>query len=314
MSQPVSVVVITHNRKQLLERALLSVLSQTWQALELIVVDDGSTDGTREWMESFAVRHQIKYIYNTDGLGGNHVRNIGIRAATGDYIALLDDDDEWLSRKTEKQLGLLESDPDIGVVSCGRIARYADGREENEDPFLLPEGDLHEAIFTDLHFTSSRLMIRRSVLENVGFFDEALRAWQDYELMIRLCQQTRVGIVRENLVRYFISIDDPNRVSNQITVWREAVDYIHRKHAALLEALPPEILHRHRIMVARDGESRASRAGDPQTLHFFLKQEFRLNPTAENLKRLLLNRFRLEKPPIITRLKGRITRSFREKP
>ena len=312
MSQPVSVIVTTRNRKALLERALLSVLSQTLQDPEIIVVDDGSTDGTREWMADFSLSHPVQYIRCTDGLGGNHARNIGIRAASGQYIALLDDDDEWLPLKTEKQFRLLESDPAIGVASCGRIARYADGREEAEDPCLLPEGDLHETIFTDLHFTSSRLMIRRSLLEETGMFDEDLRAWQDYELMIRLCQRTRVGIVRENLVRYYISIDDPNRVSNQVPAWQEAVDHIHRKHAALLEALPPETRRSHRIMVIRDGEARASRAGDPRTLHFYLKQEFRLNPTAENLKRLLLNRFLLEKPPLITRLKGRMIRTFHQ--
>ena len=310
MAQPVSVIVITRNRKALLERALLSVLSQTCQDQELIVVDDGSTDGTREWMEDFAARHPVRYIYNTDGLGGNHVRNIGIRAASGKYIALLDDDDEWLPEKTDKQLRLLESDPGIGVVSCGRLARYDNGREEAEDPFLLPEGDLRETIFTDLHFTSSRLMIRKSLLEDAGLFDEDLLAWQDYELMIRLCQHTRVGIVRENLVRYYIAIADPNRVSNQLAVWRSAVDHIHRKHTALLNALPPETLRRHRIMVCRDGESRADRAGDPQALRTYLKEEFRLNPTAENLKRLVLNQRLLKRPPLITRLKSKIVRTL----
>ena len=310
MAQSVSAVVITRNRKALLERALHSVLSQTRQDLELIVVDDGSTDGTREWMEDFAARHAIRYIYNADGLGGNHVRNIGIRAASGKYIALLDDDDEWLPEKTDRQLRLLESDPEIGVVSCGRLARYDDGREEAEDPFLLPEGNLREAIFTDLHFTSSRLMIRRSLLEEAGLFDESLRAWQDYELMIRLCQLTRVGIVRENLVRYYIAIADPNRVSNQLEIWRGAVDQIHRKHAVLLDSLPPEILRRHRIMVCRDGESRAERAGNPQALRMYLKEEFQLNPTAENLKRFLLNKRLPEKPPLITRLKGKLLRTL----
>ena len=310
MTQQVSAVVITRNRKVLLERALLSVLSQTLTDLEIIVVDDGSTDGTREWMADFAARHNIKYIYDTAGLGGNHVRNIGIRAASGKYIALLDDDDEWLPDKTEKQLRLLESDPETGVASCGRFARYDNGRDEAEDPYLLPEGDLKELIFTDLHFTSSRLMIRKSLLEEAGLFDENLRAWQDYELMIRLCQRTHVGIVRENLVRYYIAIADPNRVSNQLTVWRSAVDQIHRKHAALLTALPPETLRRHRIMVCRDGESRADRAGDSQALRAYLKEEFRLNPTAENLKRLLLNRRLLKKPPVITRVKSHIVRKL----
>ena len=308
MAPRVSAVVITRNRKALLEKALESVLAQTWRDLELIVVDDGSSDGTREWMEDFAARRSARYIYNTDGLGGNHVRNIGIRAASGRYIALLDDDDQWLPDKTEKQLRLLESHPDTGVVSCGRIAVYESGREEAEDPFLLPEGDLSRAIFTDLHFTSSRLMIRRSLLEEAGLFDENLRAWQDYELMIRLCQRTRVGVVRENLVRYHISAADPARVSNQLPVWRDAVEYIHRKHAGLLDSLPPETLRTHRVMVCRDGEGRADRAGDRQALRLYLKEELRLCPSAENLKRFLLNQRLLKHPPLFTRIKNRLNR------
>ena len=120
MSQAVSVVVITRNRKSLLERALSSVLSQTLKELEIIVVDDGSTDGTREWMEGFSARHAVKYIYNTDGLGGNHVRNIGIRAASGKYIALLDDDDEWSPNKIEEQLKGF-TDKSIALVYCGTV-------------------------------------------------------------------------------------------------------------------------------------------------------------------------------------------------
>lgn len=308
MEPLVSAVVITHNRKNLLEKALRSVLAQTVQGLELIVVDDGSVDGTRAWMESFAAAHPVRYIYNEDHLGGNHVRNIGIRAASGKYVALLDDDDEWLPLKTEKQLAVLEADPEVGVVCCGRIALYDDGREEREDPSLLPEGDLSQAIFTDLHFTSSRLMIRRALLEEVGLFDESLRAWQDFELMIRLCQKTRVAVVRENLVRYNVSGADPDRITNQVWVWADAVEYIQRKHRRLLEALPEDARWRHQIMVCRDGEARAERSEQPEVKRAWLRKELRLNFTAENLKRFLLNQRILKKPPLITRIRGRLSR------
>ena len=188
MKPLVSAIIVTHNRLPLLEKAADSVLKQTWQNLELIVVDDGSTDGTRERMEQLSARLGFTYIRNTDGLGGNHVRNIGILQASGKYIALLDDDDEWLPEKTEKQVRLLEAHPEIGVVSCGRIGISENGQQTPEDPFTLPEGDLSRIIFTDLHFTTSRLMFRKDLLETAGLFDESLKAWQDYELMLRLCQ------------------------------------------------------------------------------------------------------------------------------
>ena len=305
MEPLVSAIVVTHNRLDFLKKAVDSVLNQTYTRQEVIVVDDGSTDGTREWMEGFALQHGIEYIYVTDGLGGNHARNVGIRKSAGTYVALLDDDDEWLPEKTARQVQFLEEHPGYGVVSCGKTNIFNQARRSVEPVDILPEGDPSRTIFTDLHFTTSRLMFRRDLLVEAGMFDESLKAWQDYELMIRLCQKTRVGVVRENLLLYNILTGDPQRITNRTAEWKAAVAEIHRKHAALLEALPEDIRKEHMRIVCRDGLNRAERAHDLKTQKEYLGKAFRLDPSVKNLACYLLNRRKLKKPEVIARLRFR---------
>ena len=121
----VSAVIITHNRKKLAERAIKSVLGQTYRNIECIVIDDKSDDGTQEYLKSkFA--NQIKYHYIPPELskGGNHARNIGISLASGKYIAFLDDDDLWLRHKIERQVQVLSRNEKIDMVYCLRFFCY----------------------------------------------------------------------------------------------------------------------------------------------------------------------------------------------
>lgn len=303
MEPLVSAIVVTHNRLDFLKKAVDSVLNQTYARQEVIVVDDGSTDGTREWMESYAPPHGIKYIHVEGGLGGNHARNVGIRKSTGTYVALLDDDDEWLPEKTARQVQYLEDHPDVGVVTCGKTNIFNLTRRSVEPTDILPEGDLSQKIFTDLHFTTSRLMFRRDLLAEAGMFDESLKAWQDYELMIRLCQMTRVGVVHENLLLYNILTGDPQRITNRTAEWKASVAAIHRKHAALLEALPKDIRKEHMRIVCRDGLNRAERAHDLKTQKEYLWKSFRLDPTPRNLICWLQNKRNPKKPEWLAKLR-----------
>lgn len=113
----VSAIITTHNRKVLLKRSIESVFSQTYPNIELIVVDDASTDGTDDYCKVLSLRYI--YISKQESKGGNYARNLGIKAATGEYVAFLDDDDYWLPSKIEKQVTLLENS-DCELVYCGR--------------------------------------------------------------------------------------------------------------------------------------------------------------------------------------------------
>lgn len=120
-------VIPTHNRAELLPRAVKSVQSQTRPVDEIIIVSDGSTDDTEEIVKRFAEEDErIRLIAYHPGHNGNYARNRGIEAATGEFIAFLDDDDEWLPKKTELQMALFEKDQEVGLVYSGQNCIYTD--------------------------------------------------------------------------------------------------------------------------------------------------------------------------------------------
>ncbi len=117
MKELVSAIITTHNRIDLLPRAIKSVQEQTYPSIELIVVDDASSDGTNEYCHKQSL--QYMHIPKEESKGGNHARNLGVLAAKGEYIAFLDDDDYWLPTKIEKQMDLIKA-KDCELVYCGR--------------------------------------------------------------------------------------------------------------------------------------------------------------------------------------------------
>lgn len=299
MERLVSAVITTHNRRDFLEKALHSVLEQTYPNMEIIVVDDQSTDGTREYMEAFVQsaddprRASLKYIYNAEGGGGNHARNTGILAARGEYVAFLDDDDEWLPEKTRKQADYLDQHPNVGAVGCARILEYDLKKRVMEDASKFVDGDRLHAVFKTRSLTTSCLMARRELLLKVGMFDEALRYWQEYELLIRLCQEADLGKIRENLTLFRIIRQDKNRLTNNLDKWEEAVQYLEEKHADFLRSLPPDMLFAHRKYFVLDGALRSENCGDKKQLRKYLKQRLMLEPNAKNMLRFILNKRKL---------------------
>lgn len=138
----VSAIITTHNRIDLLKRAVKSVYEQTYPNIELIVVDDNSTDGTQTWCESQNF-HYIR-IPSGESKGGNYARNLGIKASKGEYVAFLDDDDYWLPEKTEKQMWLMMEKGDC-VVYCFRIYEIIRKNEiilQSEEKQLFLKGNI----------------------------------------------------------------------------------------------------------------------------------------------------------------------------
>ena len=184
----VSVIIPTHNRAELLRCAIASALEQTFKDLEIIVADDNSTDHTREVVRSFQDR-RIKYIRKDDNTGPSATRNTAILASGSEYIAFLDDDDEWLPDKLQKQVKLLDKSlPNICGVYSNRLVIdklsdriiSANPRSEKLSGNLLYQLAIGNPIHT------STVLIRKRCLQEVGLFDETISYMEDRDLWIRL--------------------------------------------------------------------------------------------------------------------------------
>lgn len=288
----VSAVVITHNRKDLVLKAIDSVKKQTYPNLELIVVDDASDDGSRELLSEQSKEFGFRYIYipSDESKGGNHARNVGIMASAGKYIAFLDDDDEWLPEKTELQVNFLNQNIEYALVHCGKLFEYDFSEIRKGDIEEIQEGDFRDKIWSKVAFTTSCLMVRKVFFEQVGMFDEELRFWQEYEFAIRACQNSKIGAIHQHLVLYRIIQKDRNRLTNKLAGWEDAVKYIEYKHSHLLSQLSEKQIKEHRLMVAYDGVLRCINGGDRKAKRKYLKKIFKIDPTIKNFLRYLLNR------------------------
>lgn len=237
----VSAIITTHNRKELLKRAIESVFAQSYSPIELIVVDDHSEDGTSEVCQDPRIRYI--YIPKEESRGGNYARNLGVKAAKGEYCAFLDDDDYWLPTKIEKQVELLNM-KQCSLVYCLRVYQIVSGgqviRTRNEDR-SKPSGDLSDTIFKHYITSTSCILASKAVIEEVGGFDEDLRKWQEYDLMIRMAQKTHIYYVDEYLCLYRADVFDPNRISNDYGRITETIQKFKIKYADKISKLPIKV-------------------------------------------------------------------------
>lgn len=232
----VSVIITTHNRVNLLSRAIESVFAQTYNNYELIVVSDGSIDGTDDFMSRFEDNPQVSYITYYPGKGGNYARNSGIRVAKGEYVAFLDDDDEWLPNKLEKQVATIEKDNSIGLVYTGVNAIYVEDRVTYKTS-PSSSGDLSKNILLkNLIGSTTTVLVRKQVLEKSGVFDEELFALQDYDLWIRVCQHAQVAVISEALVNYY-NYRNTTQVSSSTEKYEKAFEHIEHKYNLIIDRL-----------------------------------------------------------------------------
>jgi len=233
----VSVVIPTHNRSEQLIKTVESVLNQTHKEFEIIIVSDGSTDNTDQVIAELEQRdNRIKgIVYHPSG-GANKARNKGIEAAKYEWVAFLDDDDQWYPDKLEAQLKVVQADESIGLVYTGVNVVYIN---ENESYKSLGQhsGDLsREILKSNVIGTTSTVMAKKELLEEVGMFDVDLPAIQDYDLWIRLCQITRVGVVPEEKLYYYNNTAS-KQISSDLNRYESARERINNKYPALFEQL-----------------------------------------------------------------------------
>lgn len=198
----VSVICPAYNAAAFIEPTLQSVFGQTYQDFDFIVVDDGSTDNTRQILEKYA--DKIRYVYKENG-GQSSARNVGIKLAQGKYIALIDHDDLWLENKLELQVREIETSRDIDMVTCGCIF-FRDDRDLNvEIPkinSLNRKQLINQLLVGNTLGSCSKILIRRECFDSVGLFDESLRMAEDWDLYLRIAQTRTIRCVEQPLVKY----------------------------------------------------------------------------------------------------------------
>ena len=184
----ISVVIPTHDRAEWLPRAVGSVLAQTWTDFELLIVDDHSTDETPAVIARFADA-RIRSFRHERNFGQSKALNTGIEHARGEYVAFLDDDDEWLPAKLAAQVALLDAaPPSVGLVYCWYDKVDEASRERIETTQMTVRGDIFEHMLA-LHVPAATCswLVRRSTALSIGGFDEGLQQANDVDFISRIC-------------------------------------------------------------------------------------------------------------------------------
>lgn len=200
----VSVIIPTYNRAHLIGRAIQSVLDQSYQDFEIIIVDDASVDQTEEIVRNFA-DERISYIRHQKNEGGSVARNTGIKAAKGEFIGFLDSDDEWLVEKLKKQMDRFKiSSKKVGIIYCGYSTVWKETQEIGDPVIPILRGNLFLSLLKSYITPGSTPVIRRDCFRKAGFFDEELQSCQEWDMWIRISRYHEFDFVPEILVRYHL--------------------------------------------------------------------------------------------------------------
>lgn len=218
---PISVIIPTFNRARFLKRAIESVLRQSADCGEIIVVDDGSTDDTLSVVKAFDALEQVplRYLFNKVNLGPAAARNRGIRHAKYDIIAFLDSDDHWHKKKIERQYTALCAEKKY-LISHTWESWFRRGHHLNQKKKHVPRhGDIFDHCLELCGVGMSTVMVRKKLFDLVGLFDESLRCCEDYDLWLRVSCRFEFLLLPERL-----TIKDGGRDDQVSAVFRQGMD------------------------------------------------------------------------------------------
>ena len=197
MSEPlISVVIATFDRRDLVIEAIRSVLAQTQSVDEVIVIDDGSSDGTEAALKQ-AFGNRIRYVWQKNA-GVSAARNRGLAMAGGQYLTLLDSDDRWHPDKTRLQMAWLDDHPGFAMVLCDVVRVDSSGIQIDilHRRTAIPEdGDVLEWVLRDPALVPASVMFRREVLDSVGGFDTSLATGEDLDFHLKVARSFKIGVI-----------------------------------------------------------------------------------------------------------------------
>jgi glycosyltransferase involved in cell wall biosynthesis len=200
----VSVIIPTFNRKQLVERAIASVLNQTYANLELLVIDDGSTDGTGEALAHFRSDPRFHYAYQHNS-GQSAARNSAISVASGNLIALLDSDNYWQADKLRRQLDFWAGKPGHDILySLGYLIDLEGNILNSSAKLPRPSGNILNQLLQGNCITNNTVLVSRKCFQELGGFDESLRIAEDYDLWLRFATRYTFLHHPERVVYYCV--------------------------------------------------------------------------------------------------------------
>lgn len=240
MDKKVSVIIPTYGGPDYLERCVNSVLTQTYKNIEVIVVDDNGLGSeqqlkTEEVMRKYLNNECVKYVCHPNNINGSAARNTGVKNSTGDYIALMDDDDIFYPEKIDRQVRLMDSLPeDYAVTYCACDIFYKE-KKVGESKAEKSGNLLYECLTHQIQIASTSMLIRKTAYLSVGGFDESFRRHQDWEFIARLASQ--YALKADGFIGFRRYLEFRNKLGTP-EIYKERRMYYLEKMAYLIETLP----------------------------------------------------------------------------
>lgn len=201
----VSVIIPTYNRASFLPNAITSILQQTYEDYEVIVIDDGSTDETPRVLKQFEGKIKVLFQKNR---GASAARNLGIQEADGNYISFLDSDDQWTRKKLQIQMQRIQEDPDIKICYTDEIWIRNGVRVNQKKRHRKYDGWFIDKMLPLCLISPSSVLIHREIFDTVGMFDEGLPVCEDYDLWLRINVRYPITFIPEPLIIKFGGHED----------------------------------------------------------------------------------------------------------
>lgn len=234
----VSVLLTCYNHIAYLPTAMQSVLDQTFGDYEILALDDGSKDGTRDWLRA-QNDPRIRCLFNDKNLGTYGTLNVGLRECQGEYVAILNDDDLWLPEKLQAQLDAFDANPGAGLVhTSGWFIDGKGDRHPNPRPLGFPfphleSGDVLSHLMDHNQIITSSVLVKREAFERCGEFDPQFYGCGDWHMWLRIAQKYQIAFVDEPLTLYRVHganaalndekmFEDGKRIREWIATWDEA--------------------------------------------------------------------------------------------